>query len=159
MARALIDLATINLTEDVLPDAEIRSMLPHAHEFKLIDGICFLDLEDGIVVGYKDWDQNPWWARGHIPGRPIMPGVLIAEGCAQASTILMKLTEGWDKDQFIGLGGLDRVRFRSPVVPPCRLHFVSKVGTRSGNRIAKYPAQAFLEGKLVVDLELLGMRL
>ncbi len=134
-------------------------MLPHDHEFRLIDGICHLDLEEGIVVGFKTWDQNPWWARGHIPGRPLMPGVLMAEGAAQVATILMKKKEGWGMDRFIGLAGLDRVRYRGQVVPPATVFFVSRTGEGSGNRIARYPAQAYCDGKMVMDMTLLGVLL
>lgn len=159
MPQLLLDLATVPLDTDVLPEAELRSMLPHAYEFQLIDGICHLDLEQGIVVGYKDWGSDPWWARGHIPGRPLMPGVLLAEGAAQVATILMKKREGWGQDRFIGLGGLDRVRFRGQITPPARVYFVARAGARSGNRLAKYPAQAFCNGSLAMDMELLGVLL
>ena len=71
MARALIDLATLDLEHDVLPEEELRAMLPHRYEFQLIDGVCHLDLEEGVIVGYKDWDDDPWWKRGHVPGRPL----------------------------------------------------------------------------------------
>jgi 3-hydroxyacyl-[acyl-carrier-protein] dehydratase len=158
MAQLLVDLAELDLTRDVISDKELRDMLPHAHEFRLIDGICHLDLETGIVVGYKKWDANPWWARGHIPGRPLMPGVLMCEGAAQVATVLMKKREGWGVDRFIGLGGLDGVRFRGTVVPPATVYFVSKIGNRS-SRIAKYPAQCYCGGRMVMDMELLGVLL
>lgn len=159
MPAVLVDLAAYDLSQDVLEDAKIREMLPHAHEFKLIDGVCHLDLEAGTCIAYKDWDEDAWWGRGHIPGRPLMPGVLLVEGAAQAATILMKCHEGWGADRFIGLGGLDDVRFRGQVVPPGRLYYASRLGKRSGNRMARYPAQAFYEGKLVMDMTLLGVML
>ena len=158
MARALVDLASLDLSKDVIDEAEIRTYLPHAFEFRLVDGICHLDLEKNLVVGYKDWGKDPWWARGHIPGRPLMPGVLMCEGAAQVCTILMKKRAGWGLDKFIGLGGLDNVRFRGQVSPPCRVHFVGMVGQQS-SRIAKYPAQCFVDGKLMMDMELLGVLL
>ena len=158
MARALIDLETLDLSRDVMDEAEVRTYLPHAFEFRLVDGICHLDLEKNLVVGYKDWDRDPWWARGHIPGRPLMPGVLMCEGAAQVCTILMKKRAGWGLDKFIGLGGLDHVRFRGQVEPPCRIYFVGMVGQQS-SRIAKYPAQCFVNGKLAMDMELLGVLL
>ncbi len=158
MAQPIVDLATLDLSRDVLTDAEIRRMIPHAHEFRLIDGICHLDKENGVVVGYKDWDEQPWWGRGHVPGRPLMPGVLMCEGAAQVCTILMKARAGWGPDKFIGLGGLDNVRFRGQVVPPCRQYFVGKVGHHS-TRMARYPAQCFVDGKLTMDMELLGVLL
>ncbi len=158
MARALVDLQELDLTKDVLSDEELRSYLPHAYEFKMVDGICHLDLEKGIIIGYKDWDQDPWWARGHIPGRPLMPGVLMVEGCAQVCTVLMKRWEGWSKDQFVGLGGLENVRFRRPVGPSSRVHYVS-VAPEPGRRLPKYPSQCFHENKIAMEMELIGVKL
>ena len=159
MSRALLDLDSLDLSQDVMEDAEIRSMVPHAHEFQMIDGICHLDVEQGFIVGYKDWAEDAWWAKGHIPGRPLMPGVLMVEGCAQVATILMKKKEGWPAENFIGLGGLNNVRFRGQVVPPCRVHFVSMAAGRSSRKILKYPAQCFLDGKMVMQMELMGVAL
>lgn len=159
MAQPLVDLSSLDLSRDVLPEEEIRTMLPHRFEFQLIDGVCHLDLEKGEIVTYKDWDAEPWWARGHIPGRPLMPGVLLAEGAAQAASILMKKTEGWGPEEFIGLAGLERVRYRGQVTPESRVHFVSVRGRRSGRRLAKYPAQAFCDGKMVLEMELIGVLL
>ena len=53
MARPIVDLSTINLTETVVPDEELRAALPHDHEFRLIDAICFLDMEEQLVVGLR----------------------------------------------------------------------------------------------------------
>ncbi|MCA8943561.1 MAG: beta-hydroxyacyl-ACP dehydratase [Planctomycetes bacterium] len=159
MPRALVDLSSLDLSQDVLPIETVRAHLPHRHEFQMIDGVCHLDLEAGSIVSYKDWDPEPWWARGHIPGRPLMPGVLQCEGAAQTATLLLKLLEGYAPEQFVGLGGLENTRFRGQVTPPCRVHFVSTVGKKSGNRMARYPAQAYCGGKLVMDMELLGVLL
>lgn len=158
MSRAIVDLSTLDLEGVAIPEDELRSLLPHDHEFRLIDRVCHLDLEAGIAVGYKDWDDNPWWARGHIPGRPIMPGVLLAEGAAQIGSVLVKKVEGWGEETFIGLAGLDKARFRGTVIPPGRVYFVSKAGRLSGGRLARYPAQAFFDGKLVLDMEMLGAK-
>ncbi|MBI5852846.1 MAG: beta-hydroxyacyl-ACP dehydratase [Planctomycetes bacterium] len=157
MAQPLVDLATLDLEHDVVPQAELRAILPHRHEFQLVDGVCHLDLQAGVIVTYKDWDANPWWARGHIPGRPLMPGVLIAEGGAQTASILMKKSGNCGMEKFIGLGGLENVRFRGQVIPPTRIHWVSRIGTQSGMRLARYPAQAFVDGRLVMEMELLGV--
>jgi 3-hydroxyacyl-[acyl-carrier-protein] dehydratase len=157
-SRLLIDLDSLDLSRDVMPQAELRSLLPHAFEFQLIDGVCHLDLEDGSIVGYKDWGPDPWWGRGHVPGRPLMPGVLLCEGGAQIATILMKKKTGWGLDRFIGLGGLDNVRFRGLVEPPCRVYFASRVGSYRRN-LAINPAQAFVDGKMVMEMELMGVLL
>lgn len=159
MARALFDLSELDLSKNVLPVETIRAHLPHRHEFEMIDGVCHLDLEEGRIVSYKDWDDNPWWGRGHIPGRPLMPGVLQCEGAAQTATLLLKLLDGMEPEQFIGLGGLENTRFRGQITPPSRVYFASCRGRRSGNRVARYPAQAFCNGKLVMDMTLLGVLL
>ena len=92
--------------------------------------------------------------------RSVAPtGALMVEGCAQVSTILIKKREGWDNESFIGLGGLNDVRFRGQVTPPCRVYFVSVAGSRAGRKIAKYPAQCFHEGKMVMQMELMGVLL
>jgi len=159
MARPLVDLASLDLTKTVMPWEEFADYLPQRDEFQLLDGVCHLDTEAGIVVAYKDWDDNPWWAKGHIPGRPLMPGVMMIEGCAQASVILIKKTVDWPIDGFIGLGGVDDVRLRGTVEPGNRVYFVAGKGVISGRRLAKYPAQAFSNGKMVADMKVLGILL
>lgn len=159
MGRPLVDLASLDLTKDVVPREELRQLVPQRHEFEMLDGICWFDEAAGIVVAYKDWPADAWWARGHVPGRPLMPGVLMIEGAAQAATFLIKRRLGWKDEKFIGLGGLNDVRFRGQVVPPARVHFVSGGGTISGNRLARFPAQAFCNGQMVLEMELLGVLL
>ena len=158
MAVPLIDFTTLDLTRNVLPEAELRTLLPHRHEFQLIDGVCHIDIEKHELIAYKDWDENAWWARGHVPGRPLMPGVLMCEGAAQAASLLSKKRQGWGGDKFIGLGGLDNVRFRGQVVPPARCYFVTRGGVIS-SRLAKYPAQCVVDGKVCLEMELLGVLL
>jgi len=156
MGRALAELSELDLSRDVVPDDELRRLVPHDHEFRMLDGICHLDLERGLVIGYKDFGEDAWWARGHVPGQPIMPGVLMIEGCAQTAAVLMKKREGWGAEKFIALGGVDKARFRDVVVPPVKMYFLSAVGTR-GSRMFRYPAQAFVEDKMVMEMELLGV--
>jgi 3-hydroxyacyl-[acyl-carrier-protein] dehydratase len=159
MARALVDLSSLDLTQDVIAEDELRKLVPHRDHFQMIDGICHFDPEQKLIVAYKDWNADPWWGKGHIPGRPLMPGVLMIEGAAQAATFLIRKTIGWEVDKFVGLGGLNNVRFRGQVVPPARIYFVSGEGNVSGRRLARFPAQAFCNDQLVMDMELLGVLL
>jgi 3-hydroxyacyl-[acyl-carrier-protein] dehydratase len=159
MGLPIVDLQTLDLTRDVVPDAELRATLPHRAEFQLLDGICHLDRERGIAVGYKDWDANPWWAKGHIPGRPLMPGVLMIEGAAQIATFLVKTLSDWARERMIGLAGLDDVRFRGQIVPPTRVWFVSGNVTISGRRLAKMSTQVFANGQMTMEAQLMGVML
>lgn len=159
MARPLVDLSTLDLSRDVVSTAELRALVPHRDLFQMLDGICWFDPERPLVIGYKDWGEDAWWAKGHIPGKPLMPGVLMIEGAAQATTFLIKKAIGWEGDRFVGLAGLNDVRFREAVVPPARIHFVSGQGQVSGSRLARFPAQAFCNGRMVMEMELLGVLL
>ena len=145
MGQPIIDLKSIDLTKDVISDEELRRCLPHSDEFQLLDGICHLDKENNIAVGYKDWGEDPWWAKGHIPGRPLMPGVLMIEGGAQIATFLVKQQVSWATDQMIGLAGIDDVRVRGQIVPPARVYFVSSVQKISGRRLARMNALLRME--------------
>lgn len=156
MARPIVDLASLDLSKDVIPREELRSIVPHRDLFQLLDGICHYDEKESILVAYKDWPADAWWAPGHIPGKPLMPGVLMIEGAAQAATFLIKKANNWPPEKFVGLAGLDDVRFRGQVVPPARVYFVAGRGQVSGSRLAKFPTQAFYNGQLIMDMTLLG---
>jgi 3-hydroxyacyl-[acyl-carrier-protein] dehydratase len=159
MGQPLIDLATLDPTQRAVSEQELRDCLPHRDLFQLIDAVVHFDRERGVAVGYKDWDANPWWAKGHVPGRPLMPGVLMLEGAAQISTFLLKQLSGWVQDRMVGLAGLDDVRFRGQVVPPARVWFVSGEVTVSGRRLAKMSAQVFCNGQMIVETKIMGVML
>lgn len=159
MGQPLVDLATLDLSRHVVPDEELRTLLPHRDTFQLLDGIVYFNRETGIAVGYKDWDANPWWAKGHIPGRPIMPGVLMIEGAAQIATFLVKQYSDWARERMIGLAGLDDVRLRGQVVPPARVYFVAANCVVSGRRLAKMSAQVFCNGQMTLETQVMGVML
>ncbi len=158
MPKLLVDISSLDLTQPVIEEEELRYLLPHREEFQLVDAIVHLDLEAGMAVGVKQITLEDWWTRAHIPGRPIFPGVLLAEGCAQVSTVLIKKQGIVPPERFIGLGGLDEARFRGAVVPPALIYFVATKGQVS-SRLARYPSQAFVQGKLVMETTVLGVML
>lgn len=159
MGQPLVDLTQLDLSKNVVTEEDLRSTLPHRGTFQLIDGICYLDRERGYAVGYKDWPADPWWGKDHVPGKPLMPGVLMIEGAAQIGTFLIKKTAGWSVDSFVGLTGVNDARIRGQVVPPARVYFVTGNIKVSGRRMARMPAQVFCNGQLVMELELLGVML
>jgi len=159
MGQPLVDLASLDLSRNVISEEELRSNLPHRGFFQLLDGICHYDPERRLAVGYKDWPADAWWAAGHIPGKPVMPGVLMIEGAAQVASFLIKKTSTWEIDRFVGLAGLNDVRIRGQVIPPARVHFVSGNVQLSGRRLARMPAQVFCNGQMTMEMELLGVML
>jgi 3-hydroxyacyl-[acyl-carrier-protein] dehydratase len=79
-----------------------------------------MDQARGLCVGYKDVTADEFWVRGHFPGVPLMPGVLMCEAAAQLSSYYTQRHNLLDAE-VIGFGGLEEVRFREPVVPGDRL--------------------------------------
>lgn len=156
MGQPIVDLATLDLSRAVVPDAELRTCLPHRHEFQLLDGICHFDPERGIAVAWKEWDAEPWWARGHVPGRPIMPGVLMIEMAAQISSVIYHLKFQTGGKVFFGFAGVNAVKFRGTVDPGQNLVMVVRAKALR-SRMAIFEAQGFVEGKMVFEGEISGV--
>jgi 3-hydroxyacyl-[acyl-carrier-protein] dehydratase len=159
MGQPIVDLSTLDLSRHVIDEADLRAKLPHRGCFQLLDGIVHFDREKQIAVGYKDWPADAWWAADHIPGKPLMPGVLMIEGAAQVASFLIKMVSTWEIDRFVGLAGLNEVRIRGTVVPPARVYFVSGNVQFSGRRMARMPAQVFCNGQMTMEMQLLGVML
>lgn len=152
-----VDTASLDPELDALSIDEVRRHLPQRYEFAMLDRLCHLDLEQEICVGYKDLGPEDWWARGHFPGKPVLPGILMIEGAGHVGSILWKKKMGFD-DIIIGFGGLERVRFRGQVIPPARIYFVAR-GGKFGTRMSRLPTQAIVNGKVVLEATILGIAL
>ena len=158
MVTPIVDLGSINPTEVVVPDEELRLCLPQDHEFRVIDEIRHIDEEQRIVVGRSEVGAEPWWARGHIPGRPLMPGVLIVEGCAQIAAVLVARLGVWPSGTLMGLGGIDKARFRKVIEPPATLWFTARVD-RLSHRFVRHTAQCVVDDEIAAEIVVLGVPL
>jgi len=119
----LFDLSQIDLTKVVFDREAICRVNPQAFEMQQLDGIIWYDKEKFLALGYKDVTADEFWVRGHIPGRPIMPGVIMIESAAQLSSFFMKKIYGLEG--FIGFAGIDSTKFRSTVEPGDRLYLLA----------------------------------
>jgi beta-hydroxyacyl-ACP dehydratase FabZ len=134
---------------------EIKRILPHRYPFLLVDRIISYELGKSIV-GLKNVTANEPFFQGHFPGRAIMPGVLIIEALAQTGGILALLAkEDRGPNSLVYLMGLDKVRFRRPVVPGDRL-ILSLEAMRHGSRYSKMWGQALVDDKVVAEAELMA---
>lgn len=157
MPKALVDLSIVDIKAELVSLERIRAHLPQRHEFAMVDAVCHIDKDEGIIVARKEWREEDWWAKGHFPGRPLVPGVLMTEGAAQVATVLWKEIAQLE-GVTIGFGGLERVRFRGQVTPPATMFFVAK-RDKVGSKMASFPTQAFVNGKMVFEGTILGVGL
>lgn len=117
--QLLIDSSTYSPDKVIMSLDEIRKYNPQRYEMEQLSGVLLFDPEAGRIVCYKDLTDNEFWVRGHIPGRPIMPGVIMIEAAAQMCSLYFGLVSPQDK--FIGFGGVDAVKFRGQVLPGDKL--------------------------------------
>lgn len=141
------------LDSQILTVEQIHELLPHRYPFALVDRI--LEYVPGErAVGLKNVTFNEPYFPGHIPGRPLMPGVLQIESMAQVGgTILMQIPEL--KGKFFAFAGIDKVRFRRPVVPGDQLIMKVELLALKRNRIAKMQGTGEVDGQLAVQAEML----
>ena len=134
---------------------EIMKLLPHRYPMLLVDRI--LEMEEGKrIVGLKNVTANEQFFQGHFPGAPVMPGVLIVEAMAQCGAILF-LRDIPDRDTKLFLfGGVDKARFRKPVVPGDQLILDIELLQRRSSTV-KLKGIAKVDGNVVAEAELLSV--
>ena len=120
----LFDLSSIDLTKVAYGPDEIRKVNPHRGDMEMLNGIIWVDTDAGCILGYKDIRADEFWVSGHIPGRPIFPGVLMIETAAQLASFYTKKFIQWPG--FIGFGAANECRFRGQVLPGQRMLFLAK---------------------------------
>tara|TARA_B100000902_G_C27129221_1_gene822711 strand:- start:11 stop:457 length:447 start_codon:yes stop_codon:yes gene_type:complete len=130
---------------------QIIELLPHREPMLLIDEIYdIVNLKSATaVVNVK---KESFFVQGHFPNNPVMPGVLIVESFGQAAAALT--AHGLDKSTYenklVFLMGVEKARFRNPVIPNCKL-LLNIEAIRSHGRVWKYKGEAFVEGKKMAD--------
>ena len=132
---------------------QIKKLLPHREPMLLIDemyDIKKLTSATGVVNVKKD----SFFVQGHFPQNPVMPGVLIVEAFGQAAAALT--AAGIDKKEYenklVFLMGVDKARFRNPVIPDCKLELDIEA-IRSHGRVWKYKGEAFVNEKKMADAQ------
>jgi 3-hydroxyacyl-[acyl-carrier-protein] dehydratase len=149
------DLSAIDFSKVVADLDAIRQVLPHRFDFEMLTAIVAVDPAQHLVVGYRDIRHDEFWTKGHFPGNPIFPGVLMCEAAAQLCayyTISQKITAG----VLMGLGGVENTRFRKLVRPGDRLVLVGK-GVRVRSRYTQFDVQGYTDGELCFHSDAIGV--
>lgn len=133
---------------------EILRILPHRYPFLMVDRI--LELEPGRrVVGIKNVTFNEEFFQGHFPGNPVMPGVLILEAMAQVAGVGLLVAQPEAERKLPYLTGVDRCRFRRPVLPGDQLRIEAEIVSQK-IRLCKCRAKATVNGALCAEAELMS---
>ena len=137
-----------NLNKD-----QIIDLLPHREPMLLIDEL--LDIKKlSSATAIVNVKTDSFFVQGHFPGQPVMPGVLIVEAFGQAAAALT--AQGLDKatyaNKLVFLMGIEKARFRNPVIPNCKLELKIQA-IRTHGRVWKYKGEAFVEGKKMADAQ------
>ena len=150
-----LDVAKLDLKNILVDQEGIYSVLPHRYEFMRLDAIVHMDVENGVMAGYHDVRNDEFWIRGHIPGQPIFPGVMMIETAAQLVSyyaMIATKTEG-----FLGFAAVDDVKFRGSVSPGQRIVMVGRMVEIRPPRRCVGEAQGFVDGRMVFESRTTGM--
>ncbi len=153
----LVDPQTIDTSRVLFDQEGIRQGNPQRFEMEQLTAIVAIDPERQIIVGFKDIEPSEFWVRGHVPGYPLMPGVLICEAAAQLSSYYCHVID-LVKNGFLGFGGMEDVRFRGPVRPGDRLVLVSKA-MKIHRRQTVFETQGFVGNNMVYHGRIIGVPL
>ena len=152
----IIDPSEYDLDRVIADIEEIRKCNPQRFEMEQVTAIVFDDVARGIVVGYKDTSPHDFWVRGHMPGMPLMPGVMMCEAAAQLSSFFVHKFNLMES-QMLGFGGLDQVRFRGMIVPGDRLVIVAQLLQVRPGAMVRSRFQCFVRDSLVCEGEIRGI--
>ncbi|MCC7147560.1 MAG: beta-hydroxyacyl-ACP dehydratase [Phycisphaeraceae bacterium] len=153
--RELFDLTGIDLQKVQFDAAAIEAVNPHRGCMRLLDGVIYENAEQTQAVAYKDVRADEFWVPGHVPGRPLYPGVLMVESAAQLASFVTLRRLGADFP-FMGFVGADDIKFRMQVTPGTRLLLLAlQVEFRKRRSVCR--TQGWINGALAFEATITGM--
>lgn len=154
----IVDLANIDFNNVIADIDEIRKFNPQRFEMEQLTAIVYEDMERKTCAGYKDITDQEFWVRGHMPGMPLMPGVVMLEAAAQMCSYFVQ-RHNLLGSKIVGFGGLEEVRFRDPVRPGDRLILMCELTKIRFGRMIVCRFQGVVGTSVVVEGELKGIPL
>jgi 3-hydroxyacyl-[acyl-carrier-protein] dehydratase len=154
--KFLFDIAGIDLNQVLFDSSRIREYNAQRGDMEQLDGIVWVNPETDRIIGFKDIRADEFWVTGHIPGRPLFPGVLMIEAGAQLASFYTKKYVGWKG--FIGFGGADEIKFRRQVTPGCRMYILGQKLWERHHRIQCH-VQGVVDHVIVFEALITGIQI
>lgn len=132
---------------------DIRARIPHREPFLLVDSVS--EITEQTCAAHFTVDAEHIVFQGHFPGKPIWPGVLIVEGLAQTGCVFYAEKFGLPSDKLVVFAGIDKVRFRRPVLPGERLDYSVSLTLNRG-AIFKFTGEATVNGERCCNAEMMA---
>jgi 3-hydroxyacyl-[acyl-carrier-protein] dehydratase len=155
-APPLYDFSTLDFSRPVFDIEAIRRINPQRNQMEQLTAVVYLDTVHHGLVGYKDITDDEFWVPGHMPGFPLMPGVVMCEAAAQLAGFYARKFNLLGGD-FVGFGGMDDIRFRIPVVPNCRLVLMARMIDLRPNRRARFDFQGYVNQQMAFSGNMIGV--
>ena len=149
----VFDISAIDLNQIVFDQEAIREANPQRGDMEMLNGIVYAEPSLGRIIGYKDVRADEFWVPGHIPGRPLFPGVLMVECAAQLASFYTRKFVGWKG--FIGFGGVEDTKFRQQVPPGVRIYLLGQKLWERHHRI-KCTVHGIVNGQMVFVTGIVG---
>ena len=155
-SKFLVDLSQVDFDHPVATLDDIHRYNPQRFEMEQLTAVVYVDETQYACVGYKDVTDKEFWVRGHMPGLPLMPGVVMLESIAQLCSFV---TQRYDLlgAEMVGFGGLENVRFRDPVLPGDRLIVMCKLEKVRLGRMIICSVLGVVKDRIVVEGTLKGI--
>ena len=152
----IIDPALLDFDRPIADIEAIRAFNPQRHEMEQLTAILYEDLDRNACAAYKEITSDEFWVRGHMPGMPLMPGVIMLEAVAQLSSYYTQKHDLLGA-AMVGFGGVDEVRFRGVVTPGDKLILMVVLEKARRGRMIVARFQGVVDGSLVLEGVLRGI--
>ena len=158
MVEPLIDIAGHDLSNVHVAPEQLDALLPQCGDMRHLDRVVWMNEAYTQAIGVKEVREDEFWVPGHIPGRPLLPGVIMIEAAAQLSSVLYQYKIGLDNAGFLGFTRVDHCIFRGSVEPGDTLVLLSVEKKFQRRRFSCF-AQGLKDGAVVFEVQCTGMRI
>lgn len=152
----IIDPSLLDLDHPIADIEAIRELNPQRHEMEQLTAILHEDPQRHACAAYKEVTSEEFWVRGHMPGMPLMPGVIMLEAVAQLSSYFTQKHDLLGA-AMVGFGGVDEVRFRGVVTPGDKLIVMVILEKARRGRMIVARFQGLVDGQIVLEGVLRGI--